>query len=222
MFSGLSKLLRLSKSLYPTGSAFDWSKVSDTHKLHKGLGVSEDLALDFHSGILDQIFPDNENFTEVEAAKWEKRLGIINGSGNTIEDRRSAIKRKLNHPGDVIARQSHDYLESQLQLAGFDVYVHRNDLDIGFTSGPVQFGGFQFGEQQFGEATFSSRVVNHIDKNLDSFFNTGSNNRFIFYIGGSSFPNPANVPSSREDEFRQLILRLKPANMAAYLFINYV
>lgn len=45
--------------------------------------------------------------------------------------------------------------------------------------------------------------------------------RYIFYVGGSSFPSPVNIPEARKDEFRQLVLKLKHLHTVAILFINY-
>jgi len=46
--------------------------------------------------------------------------------------------------------------------------------------------------------------------------------RFTFFVGGSGYPNRASVPLSRKDEFRHLILKLKPAHSVAFLYIDYV
>lgn len=46
--------------------------------------------------------------------------------------------------------------------------------------------------------------------------------RATFFIGSDTLFNPVNVPLSRKDEFRQLILKLKPAQTIAWLFVNYI
>lgn len=46
--------------------------------------------------------------------------------------------------------------------------------------------------------------------------------RSTFFVSASSFPSIATISLERKDEFRQLILRLKPANTIAFLFVQYV
>ena len=174
----LDKIINLTKQLYPTGRAFNYPDGGVMYKLHKALGQSEKRAVEDLQSILFQILPDNANFTADDATRWEQRLGMINGSALSLSDRKSAILRKINHPGDIPARQSHDYLQDQLQAAGFDVYVHENtnnqtiedvlSLNLNFQQfGQAQFGDFQFGNVysyysslfdsiQFGDSSFGS------------------------------------------------------------------
>lgn len=42
-----------------------------------------------------------------------------------------------------------------------------------------------------------------------------------FFIGGSSFPSIVDVDITRKDEFRQLILKLKPNHTLGFEYINY-
>lgn len=46
--------------------------------------------------------------------------------------------------------------------------------------------------------------------------------RATFYISGPSFPSVVTVPLNRKDEFRQLVLKYKPAQTVAFMYINYV
>jgi len=45
--------------------------------------------------------------------------------------------------------------------------------------------------------------------------------QYILFLGGSSFLDIASVDSSRESEFRRLLLELKPLGMMAILMVNY-
>jgi hypothetical protein len=85
----------------------------------------------------------------------------------------------------------------------------------------VQLGTFQLGQAQLGWA-FNNKVANNIDPSLDLYFDTGINYRSSFFIGGQTYGTFADVAASRESEFRQLILQLKPANTVAFIYINYV
>lgn len=233
----LEKFIKLTRQLYPTGRAFRIKLESWKAKLHEGLAISEAQAhADAHS-ILYSILPDNANFTALDAAQWEQRLGLITNEAVPLADRKLAIYRKINHPGTIPARQHYLYLEGQLRAAGFDVYVHENRFDDGMggwetrtpeevTGGPapivVQHGNPpQHGDVQSGSGTWNL-IANNLDETLDSSFNVGGNFRSTFFIGGPYAGEFADVDANRKLEFRQLVLRIKPVQTIAYLFINYI
>lgn len=248
------KIKKLTGQLYPSGRVFNLSENSILSRLHDALAVSENNMLENALSIFDVILPDNDNFTEDDAERWEQRLGLITNSAVSLADRKLAIIRKMNHPGTILARQSWDYLQDQLQLAGFDVYVHENipeqsplsilqpligvgqlgDGQLGdFQLGDVytyysqfytcaQLGNFQLGDFQLSECIWNQKVVNDINEAIDATFNIGNNYRSVFYICGATLGEFANVDENRKDEFRQLILKLKPVQTVAFLFINYV
>ena len=84
-----------------------------------------------------------------------------------------------------------------------------------------QHGDGQHGDDQHGGG-FSQFIANSLDQEQDANFSEGSNLRSTFFIGGATPGLFANVDSEREKEFRQLVLRVKPVQTVAYLFINYV
>jgi len=61
-----------------------------------------------------------------------------------------------------------------------------------------------------------------VDEVLDSYFLIGANYRSTFFIAGSSLTTPASVDINRKNEFRQLILKIKPVQTVALLNLNYV
>ena len=87
-------------------------------------------------------------------------------------------------------------------------------------------GSFELGEAMLAETWADSGVtlcVNYLEEAKDATFSIPATNyRTTFYISGNPITTFANVQSEREDEFRQLILQLKPAQTAAFLFVNYV
>jgi len=213
---------KLTRQLFPTGRAFNYPEGGNLDKLVEGLAESEKQAVDDVNSILFQILPDNVNFTAEDASKWENRLGMINGSGLPLADRKAAIIRKMNHPGDIPARQSWDYLENSLQAAGFDVYVHENLSEIPVVGSVIQLNQIQCGQYQVGAAPFLFKVVNSLDNEIDKNFVVSTDYRSTFVIGGAVFGTSANVSALREAEFRQLILKIKPVQTVAFLNINYI
>jgi len=249
----IQSLIQLTEQLYPTGRGFNIHIGSFIRKMHLALARSESRLNDNTLDILNGILPDNDSFTVEDATLWEQRLGLITNDAVSLANRKLAIIRKLNYPGTIIARQSGGFIESQLRLAGFDVYVHENpdlisieellnelnnvaNLGLGniggFNLGSVfsvypnlftdsNIGGFNLGEVNLSQIDFKGKVVNDITDSLDLHFNIGNSRIKTFFIGGENIGDFANVPTARKDEFRQLILKLKPTETVAYLLINY-
>ncbi len=237
----LTKIRNLTRQLYPTGRVFRMSRGGVLDQLHNGLSLSEQRAYDDAVSILDSALPDNDNFTSQDASDWERRLGLITNVAVPLVDRKAAIVRKMNHPGELAARQHFLYIQTQMQLADFNVFLHENIFDPypygdPVTDTPIDLaalanddfvavhGNFQHGELahgQIGEYGLTL-VVNNIDETKDSIFDVGVNLRSTFFVGGLEVGQFADVDIERKDEFRQLILKLKPTQTVAYLFINYV
>ena len=236
--SVFDKIVALTKQLYPKGRAFKMPLGSDFEKLTKGLAVSEATLYNNTVAIFDSMLPDNDNFTSQDATDWERRLGMVQNASVPIADRKAAITRKMNHPSTIPARQHHDYVQGQLREADFDVYVIENifpdggggfetrrplDVNGGVGADPYQLGEGQLGDSQLG-SFYTNKIVNYIDSSIDELFNEGANLRSTFFICGheTDLTVFANVDEDRKDEFRQLILKLKPAHTVGYLFVNYV
>ncbi len=232
----VDEILKLTRQLYPKGRAFAIPVDSDIEKLHEGLAISEAQAYNDALAIFDSMLPDNENFTAQDATDWERRLGMVQNPSVSLDDRKLAITRKMQHPGTVKARQHFLYVEGQLQAAGFNVFVFENRFDDGgggietrdplVVNGGVggitpQMGDFQMGDKQMGPS-YDNIIVNYIDEETDKVFNVGDNLRSTFFIGANPVGDFADVSIDRKDEFRQLILKLKPVQAVGYLFINYI
>ena len=220
-------LKSLTKQLYPTGRVFNMDDESFFSKLNDGLIISENQMHEDIRNVLNVILPDNSNFTSEDATRWETMLGMITNLATDLEDRKAAIIRKLNHPGTVEARQNALYIQEQLQLAGFNVFIHENIpatqiLTLSALMEIVQSGQYQSGQIQSGQKIFIDKVANNIDASKDVHFIVGGDNTAVFFVGGEIFGTFANIPTDRTNEFRQLILKLKPVQTVAYLLINYV
>lgn len=228
-----NNIVELARQLYPSGRAFKMANESYLHKLHRALAVTQAQAYEDLVNILYAMLPDNETFSSDDATDWERRLAIATNLLTSLADRKLAIKRKMAAPGTQPAKGHYLYLQTQLRLAGFDVYVHENMIPTypsGFdTYNPAvlnpailtanQHGnGLQHGLQSH---RINKVIVNSIDNDTDIYFNVGNTLRCTFFIGGQTLGTYATVSSSREVEFRQLVLKLKHAHLIAYLFINF-
>lgn len=231
----LNRILRQTRKLYPTGRAWNAPVGGVWSKLHRALGVVESQAVSDGVATFDALLPDNSNFTADDATDWERRLGIVVNQTKTLEERKEGIVRKLRYPGAIPARQNYRYMQRELRAAGFDVYVYENIFDDGSggietrSPGDVvgstgstqnQLGMAQLGQTQLG-TDYYKKVAWSID-DRDKYFDTGDLLRRTFFIAGSTVGTFADVDASREEEFRDLICRVKPNQTVAWLIINYV
>jgi len=223
----LNDILSLTRQLYPTGRVFNLPMGSVYRKLHEGLAESEKTIHAEILCLLNAVLPDNANFTEADATRWESALGLVVSAGTSLADRKSAILRKLNHPGNIPARQHYLYLEGQLQAAGFDVYVYENKFSgeviqpFGCVCGLVNCGTTNVGTEWLTEKSMQV-IANHIVSDLDFGFNIGGflELRNSFFIGGSVWPSETYVAPERMHEFRDLVLKIKPAQSIGILLQN--
>ena len=219
----------LARQLYPTGRAWWMQKNGVFANLHNAINRSFIRLIEDSEATLDSVFPDSVKFDENDCELWEYRLGLITNPSLSLEFRRQSIARKMAFPSNIKARQSRIFIEIQLQLAGFNVWVHENlfpyktpDDVIAISLDLVQHGG----DTQHGLGTqhgFSSYDVIANENSINESYSVGSGNLWAtFFIGGETLGEVANVPSNRLLEFKELVLKLKPAHTVAFTFLNYV
>ncbi len=231
------QLKALTAQLYPSGRAFNIPPGSDKEKLIEALLASEERFWDDAISTFDSVLPDNDNFTSDDATAWEIRLGLPVNQLVSLVDRKLAIERKINHPGTIKTRQNYLYLQQQLQDAGFNVYVYENRFPLGYgyyTKTPTEFSTTRpfpknlvrhsssvlHGMSYHGYYGFANKIANSTDKSIDAPFIVASN-KFTFFIGGSTPGSWATVDANREEEFRQLVLKIKPVQTIAWLLIDF-
>jgi len=230
-------ILKLTVQLLPEGRAYSMNENTFNFRRESAIAEITGGTVGDVAGILDSILADNDNFTEDDATKWELRLGmIVQNSSVPLADRKLAILRQYNHPGTVLARQSFDYIQGQLNDAGFtNVFVYGNidrlppSAYVGIqATGIAEFGGdcqysdeIEYGSTLSG-SIFENMIANNIEENPDKYFDVGDNLSGIFYISGVVLGDFINIDVNRKNEFRQLLMKLKPANQAGVLFVNYI
>lgn len=228
IFSGLAR------QLYPTGRAWWMQNNGVFDNLHKAINLSLVRFINDSDLALNSIFPDSNSFDENDAKLWEYRLGLVTNTLLSLEVRKQAILRKMAYPNNIKARQNPLFIENQLRLAGFDVYVHENKffeggewvyktpgdiISLSLTNsqhgGDYQHGGgFQHGSSNF------DVIANESVRNES--YSVGSNNLWAtFFIGGGNLGDIASIPETRSIEFKELVLKLKPAHTVAFTFISY-
>lgn len=218
----------LARQLYPTGRAWYMKRGGIFHSLHSAINRSFVRFVEDSQLTLDSQFPDNDNFSENDCSLWEYRLGLISNTSLSLEVRKQAILRKMAYPGNVKARQHPLYIQNQLQLAGFNVWVHENTVPYQTPDDIVSLGveATQHGPlTQHGVGTQHGSVGFEVIANLSTpneSYSIGGNLWATFFIGGETLGEMASVPSTRLQEFKELVLKLKPAEKVAFIFVNFV
>jgi len=240
----VTELTNLVDELYPTGRAFYKPKGGTFDLLHDAINLSFLRFINEYNNLINSSIPDNENFTKEDASFLEYKYGLSDRTGNDLDFRKSALRRKIGHPNNIKARQSRSFIEDQLRLSGFNVRVYENiptfstgDGGISSTT-PIpiyknswrKLGGSVIdatqhgGNTQHGEGTFHGGVTFEVIANKidpDESYGVGNNLWASFFIGGDELGENAVIPESRRREFRELVLKLKPAHLAAYIFVNF-
>jgi len=216
------KIFKLTRQLFPRGRAFWLQKYGVFTELMRALAESEATALQMCYDIMDSVLPDNDNFSVEDASNWESALGLMDLSHLTLPARKTAIKEKIKYPGDIPARQNYLYMQGRLQDAGFSVYVTPNTVPTPYNA--ALYGETRYGGLNYGTAAETGEIIaNHIDSTRDADFIFGGmdNMRSTFLIG-SITGGYASIDATRKTEFRELILKIKPAQMGGLLKINYI
>lgn len=218
-------ILKIKKQLLPAGRAFNVPSGSNFEKLLLGLAGQESKAFDAALGLLDGIIPDNENFTAEYAARWEKALSLSSSISDTLENRMSAIYRKMQFPGGARGRQHKNYLEGQLRAANFNVRIYEygdiKNLLTGTDHAANTEHSFRTFHGGWKVPTYTGIVANHIEETLEEDVPpTLSNLKNIFWIAGETFDTFVTIPPYRIEEFRHIVLTIKPLHTVAYLRIT--
>jgi hypothetical protein len=200
------------------------------YRLQRALAQSALQAYEDAQAVYGMIFPNDPRFTIEDAHKWYSYLGIYDSGTVPLADMRMAIARKLSFPYVPLERQNINYITAQLQAAGFNVTAYENKFPGALTPGEVMnnthgrsiCGYFQSGQNQAGELDSDGAVTklrNYLEEDKDAGVDLPL--RSLIYISGSPITTTATVPVERKVEFRQLLVRLKAAQMTAVLFVNY-
>lgn len=215
-----SDILKLKKQLLPKGRAFKVPANSNFEKLLLGMAGKESQAISDIIGMLDTIIPDNASFSAEDAAQWESFFALA--ASAELDARKAAIYRKMQFPANVKGRQHAKYLEWTLSQAGFDCQVYewidiRNKLSsITHSANTQHASSTRHGGMSI--PAYSGIVANFI-KQADEVQipNNIQNLKNIFWIcGKTGFDSFVDVSDDRMDEFRHIILTIKPLHTVAY------
>lgn len=215
-------LLKLVKQLHPTGRAWNLQNESDFESFYIANNVQLERFVNDSADLLNSILPDNSNFTESDCFDWEVRLGLITNTSLSLEVRKEAIIRKMNYPGNQLARQNYRFLEYSLQKAGFDLYIYENTSLILPNANIIN----RYGQKRYGQIRYGKRIGNvcieYLDEILDQGHDVSNSLKESFFVSSIDVNVNATVPISRKLELRELIIKIKPLNTVGFLNIDFV
>lgn len=234
--STVSDLMKLVIDLYPTGRVWNLGEKTDFAGLHQALNLSYLRLINTAYAVIDSRFPDNTNFDDSDSEYWNYKLGIEDNPDLTIEQFRTNLLRKWSYRSNVKARQSILYIQAQLQSVGFNVWLYPNGFVDGsgnkFYKTPADILDVIPNTTEHGGTTQHGGNTEHGGGNFDVIansnqqesFNVGgpSNQWATFFIAGPTINSFATIQKTREKEFREMVLKLKPSELVAYIFINYI
>lgn len=207
---------RLVAALFPTGWAFRYPlagfKASVLAVLAKYKAQTNADALK----ILTSLTPLNAGFDIDDVRLWETRLGIISGEGASIENRKLLILRKQRHPGTQVDRAHYLWIQKLIQDSGFvDAFVHENRFGGG-PYAPIDPQPFLDVDAKIC-ATYLGQATDDANFSVTANPETWAN---MLFIGGAAFGEYINIPESKYPVFRQTVLSVKPAHVAAILLVK--
>ncbi len=230
----MSLFHRIIKHLLPDSTAWRLMPGKQLTSLFAGIAASFADARSFVDDVYLDLFPA----TTRHLTEWEKQFGI---APNPIESVRRA---NLAAEWKATGGQSPGYVQGVLQTAGFDVYVHdwwESGPDPYVARDPRDYtevqliGTVQCGEPlaQCGEplAECNDILLNDpmylVNKDLTQraqppIPDDPTKWPFFWYVAGETFPDPAEVPLERKDEFHRLLMKLGPAHLWCVTVVDYV
>lgn len=200
------------RKLYPNGRAFLTSEETNRRKVHESIDViCNDFLEQLKTLVASSLAFNSIDETEIEFL--ENRYGIYFVEGLTLQERINRIRERMTYPNGVINRSSAAWIQHVLQSFGFDVNVYENEGII-----PSVLDGFkmtQYGSSRYGNSSFGGYKYDVIANSMfeGESYSFGGNLWATFFIHINT-----EIDSSRVREFRELVLKLKPAHLCAILF----
>lgn len=163
--------------------------------LYDGIALEFDRVNDFRTLVTTSAVP-NANMNTDTIVDYEGKYGIDEDITATNDERIARIIERAQRDGNG----GPDWLQEQIQQAGFDLYVILNTKTVSFVP---QFGNFQFGQIQFGGSIFytdprtvdGELIVSSPNGNIGGQFENFGNfqfgtTQFGVLVDGFAYPRP--------------------------------
>lgn len=197
-------------AMLPSGGLWRLDEGGDLYKALEAIGDNNEPVYEFLKNLAYIREPSLTPFL----SDLEKEYGLITNSSLTEQERRDYLNGVVYAPPST---GTYEYLQTQLQNAGYNVQVHVNSPAVD----PVRFFGGSGGEM----------VTNN--ENYDRTIQEARKYRYlwghVFFIGGDAVRGPDGelltiapiiLTGSSKDLFRELILKYKPVHSWAIAICN--
>jgi len=197
-------------AMLPQGALWDLDEEGDLYKTLVGVGANHTPVYEYTK----QLALIREPKETPILSDLEKEYGLLVNASLTEQERRDYLHGVAYAPRSTGAWE---YLQSQLQAAGFNVQVHVNSPAVD----PTIFYGGAGGEMVTNNVFYDRTILNALkDPNLWG---------YIFFVGGDAIRGsdgallaivPIVISDSLKALFRELILKYKPLHSWGMAVIN--
>lgn len=233
---------RILQHLWPISRAFDTTKQDKQFtEFNQALTFLGEESKRFTDDVYGDLFPT----TTRELDSWEQQWNLPFNSALTEQERRDRLASAWSSLGG----QSPRYIQDTIQGAGFtNVFIHEwwdlaqlpaavahdpnlilqgdQDLLVNIITFTVKdfITGLDEAIMECGETP--AQLGQYTQFIFSEFVYEIPNNPALYpyflYFGAETFPTRATVPASREAEFKELLLKICPAQQWLGLLIDYV
>ena len=197
-------------SLLPAGALWDLDESGDLYKTLEGMGDNHTPIYEY----LKTLAFIREPLETPILSDLEKEYGLLTNTSLTEQERRDYLHGVVYAPRST---GTYEYLQDQLQAAGFAVQVHANSPAVD----PGMFYGGAGGEMVTNNIFYDRTVAEaRADRDLWS---------FVFFVGGDAVRDtngelltiaPVIISEGLVSLFRELILKYKPVHSWGIAVIN--
>jgi hypothetical protein len=197
-------------SLLPPGSLWDLDEDGDFYKTLEASGDNHTPAYEF----LKTLAYIREPLQTPILSDLEKEYGLLTSATLTEQERREYLHGVVYAPRST---GTHEYLQDQLQAAGFDVQVYPNSPAVD----PARFYGGSGGEMVVNNVLYD-RTITEARKFQELW-------SYVFFVGGDAVRDadgflvaiaPVYIAPELKVLFRELILKYKPLHSWGIAVIN--
>lgn len=226
--------LKLFQHLLPDARAWRVTIEKNLRRFFEGLSDAPANAREFIDDVYLDLFPQTTRALD----EWEDQFALPD-TVPAEQDRRD----RLSGVWKALGGQSPRYIQDTLQAAGFPVYVHewwapassppvaRNPSAVlpGTTVIGAVLGNAQMvlgaTKAQLGALSLTNDdvIVNKMGEKTPAYPIPAdpATYPFFIYLGAATFPNLANIPAARRDEFEALCLKICPSQLWIGVLVNY-
>jgi uncharacterized protein YmfQ (DUF2313 family) len=226
--------LNVIRHLLPNAKAWWLTPEKNLKKFFRGLSDMPQDIRDFY----DLIFNDLDPQKTRQLDEWEEQFGLP-PSFLDEQERRDRLEATWKNQGG----QSPYYIQTTLQNAGFNVFVHEwweegtdppvardpTTLLSGSEITYLMMDGALIAQDGNTDAMDGKAIglrgyplVNKPEPSGGYTVPSDPNTfPYYWYVGSETFPEVANVPQSRRDEFEQLLLKIGPTHLWIGVLVEY-